>query len=171
MEEYSAVATQSKPQPTSIITANDINQAHELVVRCASRLLDTGNEFVKKAAECGLLLIEKKAELGHGNWLPWLAKYCPMISHDTAARYIRTANFARERNLTGASSIRQALAILEYKSESERHEREKPPFAIRCVFNVEPETLDIHQRRDAFEQAKPLLQAFEAFGFIQIKSA
>lgn len=134
-------------------------------------MLDTGNEFVHKAAECGRLLIAKKSEVGHGNWLPWLAENCPMISHDTSARYIKTANFARERNLEGATSIRQAVALLDDKPVSDPQEREKPPFAIRCVFNIEPTQLDEHQRKDAFLQLLPALQAFETFGFIEIKAA
>ena len=45
---------------------------------------------VENAMACGDLLIEAKAQLKHGQWLPWLRDYC-LISERTAQLYMRTA--------------------------------------------------------------------------------
>jgi hypothetical protein len=45
---------------------------------------------VENAMACGDLLIEAKAQLKHGQWLPWLQDHC-LISERTAQLYMRTA--------------------------------------------------------------------------------
>ena len=42
------------------------------------------------AMAAGDLLIEAKAQLKHGQWLPWLAKHC-VISERTAQLYVKLA--------------------------------------------------------------------------------
>ncbi|MGB7774799.1 MAG: DUF3102 domain-containing protein [Pseudolabrys sp.] len=45
---------------------------------------------VMHAMAAGDLLIEAKAQLKHGQWLPWLAKHC-VISERTAQLYVKLA--------------------------------------------------------------------------------
>jgi hypothetical protein len=45
--------------------------------------------FTRRSVISGLLLAEKKQEIGHGNWLPWCAKH--KIEDRTARRHIETA--------------------------------------------------------------------------------
>lgn len=180
MEESPAViTTASSDAELKIVSADEIIAAHKQVVECTWRLMETGNEFLRKAAACGKLLISKKDELGHGNFLPWLADNIKEFGCRIAQDYMKASRYVDENTHDGAylgnaqsfqaiRDLRKAVGILEDKPDSEPKEREKPAFVIRCAFNIEPEKLDEYQRKDAFDQAKPLLQAFEAFGFIEI---
>jgi len=160
-----------------LVTAEQIISAHKDAVDFTWKLMDSGTKFIEKAGKCGKLLIAKKVELGHGNFLPWLAENIKEFGYDTANDYMKAARYLERAPNMGATSLRQILdlkqaaGILQDKPEaSEKEEREKPAFVIRCSFNIEPEKLDEHQRKDAFQQLLPALQAFEAFGFIEIKA-
>lgn len=81
------------------------------------------------ALEAGRLLIEAKAKLTHGAWLPWLETNCPEIKKRQVQRYIRLAEkvpalskASRETHL----SIRGALALL----SEPRAEPEALPFEL-----------------------------------------
>jgi hypothetical protein len=66
------------------------------------------------AIEAGELLIEAKAQLKHGQWLPWLGEHCAM-SDRTARLYMRLARnrAAIERNGSVADlSLRGAVELL-----------------------------------------------------------
>ncbi len=160
------------------VTAEEIIKAHTEASSEALKLVNVASNWISKAATCGKLLIAKKQELGHGNWLPWLAENIKAFGYDTANDYMKAARYldkcpnlneGQPLNCTWVRNLKQAAAMLEDKPE-EKQEREKPAFIIRCAFNVDPEQLDEHQRKDAFDQAKPLLQAFEHFGYIEIKA-
>lgn len=156
-----------------------IINAHKEVVGLTWELMETGNKFIEKAAAVGRLLIAKKQELGHGNFLPWLAKNIQEFGYQTAHDYMKAARYLGSSlnlptdqpvTLRYIRDLRQAVGLLEDKPASSSEKGDKPPFVIRCAFNVEPEKLDELQRRTAFDQARPLLEAFQAFGFIEIKA-
>jgi hypothetical protein len=71
---------------------------------------------VEHAMAAGDLLIEAKAQLKHGQWLPWLVEHCAM-SERTAQLYIRTAKHratieAKIRNGVADLTLNQAAALL-----------------------------------------------------------
>jgi hypothetical protein len=86
---------------------------------------------ILRAKALGEALIAKKAELGHGNWLPWLKENLS-FSPDTATNYMtlaegwtRLSNSEHVRNL----SIRQALKEIkegEPKTRKEKQLNQKP---------------------------------------------
>jgi hypothetical protein len=83
-----------------------INTAHE-----------TSQRFLKQGAEhamhAGDLLLEAKASLPHGQWLPWLAEHCT-VSERTAQLYMR---LARARPEIEANA--QSLADLTMRAAAE----------------------------------------------------
>jgi len=90
--------------------AAEINFLHEEAERHA-------NMAVVYAARCGAKLLEVKASLDHGQWLPWLRANC-RVGHQQAGRYMKLAkeypelldsNFPPGGNLPG---IKQALALI-----------------------------------------------------------
>ena len=82
------------------VIASEINREHRLAEEHAAQAVD-------HAIRCGEMLIEAKAQLKHGEWLPWLAANFEG-SEDTAGNWMRLArNSERVRNLP---SVRQALA-------------------------------------------------------------
>lgn len=65
--------------------AIDITLAHQEAQQCA-----------RKAIECALLagdwLIQAKARVAHGQWLPWLAAHLPEIAERTCQQYMKLAD-------------------------------------------------------------------------------
>ena len=61
--------------------AGEINAEHEAVRRFIWSALD-------HAHNCGDLLVEAKAQAGHGHWKDWLAENCPGFSGRTASAYM-----------------------------------------------------------------------------------
>lgn len=94
-------------------TVEQINLEHQLANNKAS-------EAVQHATNCGLMLLQVKASLSHGEWLPWLKQQQESgaigFSQPTASKYMKlAANYNRDFNLTVAPSIRAALELLSDK--------------------------------------------------------
>lgn len=95
------------------VLASGILSAHKAFLATAASAL----EYAKQAGE---LLSEAKAQLPHGEWLPWLEAQCPSISARVAQGYMRIAREwpklldAAAQNETAVSylPIRDALTIL-----------------------------------------------------------
>jgi DNA N-6-adenine-methyltransferase (Dam)/Protein of unknown function (DUF3102) len=90
--------------------ASEINQAHADACRVAT-------SAIEYARRCGDLLIEAKASMSHGDWLPWLESHCPDLSARVAQGYMRIA--AKWSQLDAANTnrdshlpIRDALKLL-----------------------------------------------------------
>ena len=65
-------------------TASVIAEAYQRAVQAA-------NGALLQVGACGLLLWEKQRAVKHGEFLPWLAEFCPGINQRTAYRWIDTA--------------------------------------------------------------------------------
>jgi len=79
-------------------------------------IVDDNRASLRKAISAGEKLNQAKAQLGHGEWLPWLRESFT-LSHDTARNYMRIANYEHARNL---NSIREALAALPKKQRRKK---------------------------------------------------
>ncbi|MEK9753260.1 MAG: hypothetical protein VW338_08630 [Rhodospirillaceae bacterium] len=51
----------------------------------------SAGQAIRKVVVCGLMLLEQKHVLSHGDFGPWLAEHCPRISHKTACAWMNTA--------------------------------------------------------------------------------
>jgi hypothetical protein len=104
-----ADATQGAPEPA----ATDVAASNGLAVLAAEiktfhRSAQANlRASVESGIACGLRLIEAKAQLNHGQWLPWLAEHCA-ISERTAQLYIRLA----KNRTTIEAQIRNGVADL-----------------------------------------------------------
>jgi hypothetical protein len=81
-------------------------------------------DSVKHAIVAGELLIEAKAQVSHGQWLPWLRDHCT-ISERTAQLYIRVAKNrveveAKIRNDVADLTLSEAAAVLALSSDVRR---------------------------------------------------
>lgn len=87
------------------ILAAEINQAHDQAIRAAQSTL-------KHAIAVGERLIEAKALVGHGKWLPWLIENCT-FSERMAQNYMRLAKHQDEVKSKSATvadlTVRAAL--------------------------------------------------------------
>jgi hypothetical protein len=81
--------------------AHRINQAHHLAMRHA-------NEAVGQAIACGEMLLEAKAKVPHGQWLPWLRQNVT-FGERSAQGYMRLATHAP---IAVQTNIRDALKRL-----------------------------------------------------------
>lgn len=102
----------------TIPTIEQINLEHQLANSKAA-------EAVQHATNCGLMLLQVKANLYHGAWLPWLNGAIEsgrlVVKRSQANSSMRlAANYQRAGNLEQASSIRAALELLSDKEPSEQ---------------------------------------------------
>lgn len=109
------------------LLADKINEHYEQAESHAKSAVD-------HAYECGLALIEAKAQCGHGEWLPWLEKYT-VVSKRTAQAWMQIAanpelvKSATAAHLTLRDTIKQlskpkipAFSSLDKMTPEERHE-------------------------------------------------
>ena len=127
----------------AVPTVEQINLEHQLANSKA-------NEAVQHATNCGLMLLQVKASLNHGEWLPWLKQQQESgaigFSHSHATRYMKLAsNIARAQHLTEAPSIRAALELLS----------DKEPDAEQA----DPIPVDIEAERRARQEAEAKAEA------------
>ncbi len=80
MAILSNAADSSTQNLTTIAAA--INEEHALAEQYASMA-------IHRARRAGELLNQAKAQVPHGQWLPWLASHCPKISTRRAQEYMR----------------------------------------------------------------------------------
>ena len=123
----------------TIPTVEQINLEHQLANSKAA-------EAVQHATNCGLMLLQVKANLSHGEWLPWLNGEIEsgrlQVKIRQAQSYMQLApNTQRAAYLTEAPSIRAALELL---SDREPNEEQTPLIPV----DVEAE----RQARIAAEQ-------------------
>src|SRR5437870_195709 len=92
--------------------SREINERQETIELARGKVLGAASTLVCEAIFQGAALLKVKAILKHGDFMPWVAAHCPLISHETANTYMRLAlNSAHAKNLDGATSIRQALLL------------------------------------------------------------
>lgn len=99
-------------------TVEQINLEHRLANSKAS-------EAVQHATNCGLMLLQRKASLNHGEWLPWLNGEIESgrlkVKTSQAHKYMRVAsNLHCGVNLLEAPSINAALELLSDKEPDEQ---------------------------------------------------
>lgn len=95
------VPAQKRSQTISI---TDINAEHRLAQ-------EAFGEAVQHAIRAGELLAAAKAQLGHGEWLPWLELNFD-FSRQTASAYMRLAANREQIEMESAPSISAALKQL-----------------------------------------------------------
>jgi len=78
-------------RPAREVTAEQVNEEHRLA-------RESAETAVQHAIRCGELLIMKKAQLRHGEFMLWISKNCE-FGQATATRYIKAAR----QNATGVA--------------------------------------------------------------------
>jgi hypothetical protein len=107
------------------------------------------------AIAAGQLLIEAKAQLKHGQWLPWLAEHCPAsLPERTASFYMRLARHAPELEAKSATvadlTIRGAIQLLAPPAAPKASEP-KP-----CRSEPGQQIISAEARRAAYAAEQPL---------------
>jgi len=85
-----------------------------------SQIVGAQVEAKTKAAELGQMLIDKKEELKHGEFIPWVEDNCE-FGPDMARLYMRMAKAKRERvhDFNACTSIREVLELGKPKQEAQ----------------------------------------------------
>jgi hypothetical protein len=84
--------------------AEQINAAHDAAFRSAQSTIEA-------AVECGRLLIQAKAALAHGEWLPWIEGNLRFGARQ-AQKYMRIADQEKRLPNSHLASIDEAMAVL-----------------------------------------------------------
>lgn len=84
--------------------------------------IDAMRDSVAHAIAAGEILIEAKAQLKHGQWLPWLKEHCGDVAERTAQLYMRAAKNRATieteiRNAIADLSLNEAMALLALSSD------------------------------------------------------
>jgi len=74
----------------SLTLATTINEMHSECMTVDNQLTMIVLQKINLVRECGIMLIEAKAQATHGQWLPWIKENLTM-SEDTAQLYMRFA--------------------------------------------------------------------------------
>ncbi len=93
-----------------------IKDREEVISAIGQQAKGIGSSLLVEALLQGKDLIAVKASLKHGEWLLWLDQNFSM-KPQRAQAYMRLANASRDKQLDGATSIRQALALLDAPTE------------------------------------------------------
>jgi hypothetical protein len=101
--------TQITPSLDSL--AIQINQEYALSQEHLKATLSHGRAFLIHRRNTGELLIAAKAQVKHGEWLPWLQSNCPQISDRTARHWMQIAR-DWESIPAEVEGIRDALVAL-----------------------------------------------------------
>jgi len=80
----------STPSELSLTLATTINSMHSECLTIDNQLEMIVLQKINLVRECGIMLIEAKAQATHGQWLPWIKDNLTM-SEDTAQLYMRFA--------------------------------------------------------------------------------
>lgn len=98
----SPVSTDTPPALALDALAAAINADHDAVEQMARSTLD-------RARAAGDKLLQAKAQVAHGQWLPWLAEHCPRMSERTAQAYMKLAREWEVLMLKNADSAHLTL--------------------------------------------------------------
>jgi hypothetical protein len=112
------------------VLAAQINQAHDLACRSAQAA-------ISHAIAVGEGLIEAKALVGHGEWLPWLAENFD-FSERTAQKYIR---LAKHRDAVTANTKEPSYLAID---EALKQIGKSKPVAVTDLPLSEPSPITIH---------------------------
>lgn len=107
---------------------------------------DSAQSAIKHAIRCGALLIEAKAKVKHGQWLPWLQESC-YLPERTAQAYMNLARHAD--SLPSDMTVRDALKLL----TSKRKPRKTLTYAAKPKGTDHPEASKSATVADSPDQA------------------
>jgi len=97
-----------KPQ---VASDGQVVKAYRAAMEATDELLTSSlfKSFTRRSVISGLLLAEKKQEVGHGNWLPWCAKH--QVVDRTARDHMQTARATCETLQIGNGCRFEELAL------------------------------------------------------------
>jgi Protein of unknown function (DUF3102) len=107
------------PARTQLPIAERINSAY-------SKSLEMAIGAVTLAVEAGNLLLEQRANVKQGEWLPWLAANCPSISERTARKLMTSAEYVLKHGYVAAQTVHQ-LYLEAGAIKAEDAAPERPP--------------------------------------------
>ena len=99
------------------VLAARIREEHDAAEAAKGAAVVAARKGIEHALAAGELLLEAKAQVPHGQWLPWLGENCPTISERMARYYMRLARnrLELEAQIGNVSdlSLREAVRLLE----------------------------------------------------------
>lgn len=104
MEQETSIEKTEMPTELSLAIAR-INELHAQAEELAQKAKEVASKTIEIAIECGKLLIEQKAKVGHGNWEKWCRDNL-IFDIRTAQRYMGLFRKTREiENSTNSETL------------------------------------------------------------------
>jgi Protein of unknown function (DUF3102) len=115
------VNAQDAAPPEALAASNSLTDLAARILAEHTAIHGLLSESIERAMAAGDLLIEAKALVKHGQWLPWLADHCK-ISERTAQLYMRVARNRAEIEATKSATnadlnLSEAAALLMLSSD------------------------------------------------------
>jgi Protein of unknown function (DUF3102) len=105
-----------KTTPGENFFIEEINELHQ-------QNLDAAKSTLERAIWIGELLTQQRANLKHGEWLPWLEANI-IFSDRTARRYIAVFEQREQLKLDSVSDLADAYRFLSDQSEADKRDKE-----------------------------------------------
>jgi phage N-6-adenine-methyltransferase len=149
-----------------------IREEHDAAEAAKGAAVVVARKGIEHALTAGELLLEAKAQVPHGQWLPWLAENCPAVSPRMAQYYMGLARKRPELEskyeTVSHLTLREAVQLLEEdegEDESEDDDRAydewyTPPNILDAVRDVLG-TIDLDPA--SCDQAQPTVQAIRYY--------
>lgn len=119
-----------------------------LVIRgCVNDRVPVLELAVKKAIEIGRLLTEKKSELAHGEWIPWVESNL-VFGRSQAANYMRAYRERDTLNVHPVAHLKEAVALLAEPKDQPAEDQDDGPDIDPDLFREEepvPEPKIVYQ--------------------------
>lgn len=129
----------------------DVEALAVIANESAEEVESSARKTVEHAERCGRALLAAKEKVAHGKWLTWLGAHFD-YGQQHASRYMTIAsNYARVRNLEGATSIREALRMI--AEDPETPKRERKPF-VEVVEPIEVPAVSVREQKPAPEKTQ-----------------
>ena len=125
--------------------AADIRAAH-------AGVFDAAKTAAERAIEAGRALLEAKAMLKHGQWIPWLKQHC-RLPQRIAQFYMRVARLGLEPHVVAAIGLKaaaQAMCVIydpNYNPFAECDEEEQREWQLFVLFGIPGEHVEWLLRR------------------------
>jgi hypothetical protein len=107
--------------------AKEINALENEIQGIAKQVTDGLSTVACRIIECGQKLIQARLRCPPGEWSDWLKAHVS-ISERTVRRYISVAS--NRTRVSGASSLRQALALISDAETTEEGEAKQPETVV-----------------------------------------
>jgi len=125
--------------------------------------IERQGQAVAMAIISGEHLIQVRAGMNHGEWLPWIEEKMP-VNQRMCYNYIDAYTYREHPKLQRVASIREGIAVIKALRRAEKGEPEPPHQAVIDLMNVD-KAEEVYERLDGEGKHRLLSRIIHKEGF------